>query len=122
VPVLSASVTVMWSVLNAWADAVREPIHNNVATSSARPTTSSSAPGVPMSTARTATVDDRVCKKSAVQSRWHPCPAICCEGILIAHRDAVPLAQANGLRRKPEDGWNQIVTWLRQIETLRAAA
>ena len=25
-----------------------------------------------------------------MQSRWHPRPAICCEGILIAHRDAVP--------------------------------
>jgi hypothetical protein len=52
-PVASASVTLMWSVLNAWADAAGELMTNNVATSSARPIKPSSAPGEPMSTVRT---------------------------------------------------------------------
>ena len=52
-PVASASVTLMWSVLNAWGDAAGELMTNNVAMSSARPTKPSSAPGEPMSTART---------------------------------------------------------------------
>src|SRR5580765_8017776 len=52
-PVASASVTVMWSVLNAWADAAGTLVTSNVATSSARPIKPSSAGRDPMSIART---------------------------------------------------------------------
>src|SRR5437867_10035056 len=52
-PVTSASVTVMWSVLNAWADAAGKLVTSNVATSSAQPIKPSSAGRDPMSIART---------------------------------------------------------------------
>jgi hypothetical protein len=54
-PVPSGSVIETWSVLNAWANVAGELSNPNVATSSARPIKSSSAPGARMSTARIAT-------------------------------------------------------------------